>query len=79
MILCIGFGFARNAVANFKLRREIESLQRRIAVLEMRNQELEREIVVLLSPYNVERTAREQLWLVKTGEILYMLSESSEE
>jgi len=79
LILWIGFGFARNAVANFKLRREIESLQRRIAVLEMRNQDLEREIEEWLSPENVEKIAREQLGLVKPGEIVYRLSESAEE
>ena len=79
LMLWIGFGFARNAVANFKLRREIESLQRRIAVLEMRNQDLEREIEEWLSPENVEKIAREQLGLVKPGEIVYRLSESAEE
>ena len=47
--------------------REIESLQRRIAVLEMLNQDLEREIEEWLSPKNVEKIAREQLGLVKHG------------
>ena len=76
LILWVALGFGKNAWENHKLRREIEGLQRRIAVLEMRREDLEREIAECLSPENVEKIAREQLGLVKPGEILYRLSES---
>ncbi len=79
LVLWVAFGFARNAVANYKLRREIESLTKRIAVLEMRKADLEREIEEWLSPENVEKIAREQLGLVKPGEIVYRLSEPVED
>ncbi|HBG09148.1 MAG: FtsB family cell division protein [Limnochordia bacterium] len=79
LILWVALGFGKNAWENHKLRREIEGLQRRIAVLEMRREDLEREIAECLSPENVEKIAREQLGLVKPGEILYRLSESAED
>ncbi len=78
LALWVALGFARNAVANYKLRREIESLNRRIAVLEMRKEDLEREIEEWLSPENVEKIAREQLGLVKPGEVVYRLSEPAD-
>ena len=75
LIAWVGFAFARNAAANYKLRREIEALEKRIAVLEMRREDLEREIEEWLSPENVGKVAREQLGLVKPGEVVYRLSE----
>lgn len=71
--------FARDAWGNYQLRREIEALERRIAVLEMRKADLEREIEEWLSPENVEKIAREQLGLVKPGEVVYRLSEPAED
>jgi cell division protein FtsB len=41
----------------------------------MRREDLEREIEEWLSPENVEKVAREQLGLVKPGEVVYRLSE----
>ncbi len=75
VILWVGFSFGKNAVANFKLRQEIDSLEKRLVVLEMRKADLEREIEEWKSPENVERVAREQLGLVKPGEVVYRLSE----
>lgn len=75
VVLWIGFSFARSGLANFKLRQEIASLEKRLAVLEMRRQDLEREIEEWKSPENVERVAREQLGLVKPGEVVYRVSE----
>jgi cell division protein FtsB len=48
-------------------------------VLEMRKADLEREIEEWLSPENVEKIAREQLGLVKPGEVVYRLSEPAED
>lgn len=75
LVLWVGFSFARNAVANYQLRQEIRALEKRLEVLELRRADLEREIEEWLSPENVERIAREQLGLVKPGEVLYRLSE----
>lgn len=75
LILWVGFGFAKNAVDNYRLRREIDALEKRLVVLELRKTDLEREIEEWLSPENVERVAREQLGLVKPGEVVYILSE----
>lgn len=79
LILWVGFSFGKNAVTNFRLKREIESLEKRIVVLEMRKEDLEREIEEWLSPENVERVAREQLGLVKPGEVVYRLSEPADD
>ena len=71
LILWVAFSFGRNAVSNYQLKQEIKSLEKRVIVLEMRKEDLEREIEEWLSPENVERVAREQLGLVKPGEVVY--------
>lgn len=76
LVLWVGFSFAKNAVANYQLRREIDALEKRLVVLEMRKEDLEREIEEWKSPENVERVAREQLGLVKPGEVVYKVSET---
>lgn len=75
VVLWVGFSFAKSGVANLKLRQEIEALEKHLVVLEMRKQDLEREIAEWKSPENVERVAREQLGLVKPGEVVYRVSE----
>lgn len=79
LVLWVGFSFGKNAVANYRLKQEIRALEKRIAVLEMRREDLEREIEQWLSPENVERVAREQLGLVKPGEVVYRLSEPADD
>ncbi|HHT69209.1 MAG TPA: septum formation initiator family protein [Firmicutes bacterium] len=76
LVLWVGFSFVRGGLQNLKLRQEIEALEKRLVVLEMRRQDLEREIEEWKSPENVERVAREQLGLVKPGEVVYRVSES---
>ena len=73
--LWVGFSFAKSGLANLRLRREIDALEKRLVVLEMRKEDLEREIEEWKSPENVERVAREQLGLVKPGEVVYRVSE----
>lgn len=75
LLLWVIFSFARGGVANLKLRQELEALEKRLVVLEMRKEDLEREIAEWKSPENVERVAREQLGLVKPGETVYRVSE----
>ena len=75
LILWVGFSFAQKALENHKLRQEIASLEKRLVVLELRGAELEREIEEWQSPEFVERVAREELGLVKPGEVVYIISE----
>lgn len=78
LVIWIGINFARNGVRNYKLRIEIESLQREIAAIELRNQQLEEEILNWQSPEYVERVAREELGLVKPGETVYILAQPAD-
>ncbi len=73
--LWVGFSFAKSGLANRRLRQEIDALEKRLVVLELRKEDLEREIEEWKSPENVERVAREQLGLVKPGEVVYRVSE----
>lgn len=74
-ILWIAFAFGKNFVQNRQLKRAIVFLEKEIAVLELRGTELEKEIEQWKLPENVERVAREELGLVKPGEVMYILSE----
>ncbi len=78
LILWIGISFARVQYRNYKLRVEIESLQRELGAIELRNQQLEEEIKNWQSPEYVERVAREELGLVKPGETVYILAQPLE-
>ncbi len=79
VVLWVGFNFAKNAVGNYKLRQEIIALEKRLRILEMRGAELEKEISNWRSPENIERVAREELGLVKPGEVVYILTQPLEE
>ncbi len=58
-----------------KFQGEYRNLETEIRALQMRNTELEKEILRMRSPDYVERVAREELGLIKPGEVLYILSE----
>lgn len=75
LALWVGFNFARNALENYQLKQEISALEKRLVVLELRGKELEKEIAEWQSPENIERVAREELGLVKPGEVMYIISE----
>ncbi|NLJ80172.1 MAG: septum formation initiator family protein [Firmicutes bacterium] len=79
LLLWVGLNFAKNAVANYRLKKEITALERRLEVLELRGLELEKEIANWQCLENVERVAREELGLVKPGETVYILSQPLEE
>ncbi|MGI6148083.1 MAG: septum formation initiator family protein [Firmicutes bacterium] len=79
LAIWIGLNFARNAYRNYQLRVEIESLQREIAAMELRNKQLEEEIANWQSPEYVERAAREELGLVKPGETMYIFAQPAGE
>lgn len=71
--------FGRGFVSTYQLRHEIETLEKEIGAMRMRNDTLEQEIERMKSPEYVERVAREELGLVKPGETLYILSEPEDE
>jgi cell division protein FtsL len=75
VVLWVGFNFARNAFDNYQLKQKISALEKQLVVLELRGEELEKEIAEWQSPENIERIAREELGLVKPGEVMYILSE----
>ncbi|HHY14555.1 MAG TPA: septum formation initiator family protein [Firmicutes bacterium] len=74
LVLWVGFHFAKNAVDNHRLRRQISDLETHLHVLQLRGEELEKEIELWRSPEYIERVAREELGLVKPGEVVYTLS-----
>ncbi len=74
LVLWVGFHFAKNAVDNHRLRRKISDLETHLRVLQLRGEELEKEIALWRSPEYIERVAREELGLVKPGEVVYTLS-----
>lgn len=75
LFLWVGFSFARHAYGNYKLRQRARDLEKEIAIQKLRGEELEQEIIKWESPENIERIAREELGLVKPGEVMYILSE----
>ena len=67
----------RGLLVLLKVRQEIESLDREIAMLRAENQRILEEIHSLkTSPLAVERLARENLGLVKPGEVVLLIRET---
>lgn len=79
LTLGVVIAFARGFVRNLRLKQEVTKIQREIQAMELRNAELEKEIMRMQSPEHVERVAREELGLVKPGETLYILSQPLDE
>lgn len=74
LVLWVGFHFAKSALDNRRLRGKIADLETHLRVLQLRGAELEKEIALWRSPEYIERVAREELGLVKPGEMVYTLS-----
>lgn len=73
------FGYAQGFLRIRALRSEIERVERDIAELERRNEELRERITLYDSDAFVERTAREELGLVGPGEIpVFVIDEPTE-
>ncbi len=69
----------RGLLVLLKVRQEIESLDREIAMLRAENQRILEEIHSLkTSPLAVERLARENLGLVKPGEVVLLIRETED-
>ncbi len=71
--------FARAGWDLWKLRQEEMKLSRSITVLEAQNRDLREQIARMQEDAYIEKAAREQLGLVKPGEILYYVPPDSGE
>lgn len=59
----------------FQLRRSLETVQAEIEKVKMQNEAMSREIERLHSPSYLEQLAREDLGMVRSGELLFFLQE----
>ncbi len=77
VVLIVHEIFGENGWRAFRRqRKEFESLQQQIRQLQQENQQLELQIKALKSdPRALEKLAREQMHLVRPGEIIYTLPE----
>lgn len=71
--LLVATAFATAWWANYQLRREEVALERERTRLLQDNQALQEELRLLHTPEYIERLAREQLGLVKPGEVAVIL------
>ncbi len=66
--------FGKGFIQQYHLRRELDVLASEIKAFELRNEEIRLEIEKHRSPEYIEQVAREELGLVKPGEIRYIIS-----
>lgn len=69
LVLYFSMTFSKSFLALRKVREELQFTQERVEEMREKNRELEREIQLLHTPAYVERLAREQLGLVREGEV----------
>jgi len=65
--------FGESLLATYRLKRQARALERQVAALRRANADLREEIRRLHSPAYIERLAREQLGLLRPGEITLIL------
>lgn len=63
------FSFSKGFLALHQINQELQQTQGRIQQMKEKNSQLEREIKLLQTPEYLEKLAREQLGLVREGEI----------
>jgi len=73
LLLALGVVFGRAYWDVYQLRREVAELDREGEALRQQNAQVREEIRLLHTPEYVERIAREQLGLVRPGEIAVMV------
>lgn len=78
VVLMIAFGFVQRQVRIIRLRKEIERVKAEIRAMEIRNDELRKQIEHLNSPEYIEKAARSHLGLVMPGELVYDVAEEKE-
>lgn len=78
-LLWLGFTFGKEFVRNYSLNRELAKLTNEIQAVELRNEQIRLDIERFSSPEHLERVAREELGLVKPGEMKYIITELSNE
>lgn len=79
LIFWIVFVFGKGFFRNYLLHRKIAQLNHEIQAVRMRNEQIRQDIARFNSPEYIERVAREELGLVKPGEIKYIITEVSPE
>lgn len=81
LVFVLSFLFSREGISELqRARRRVADLEARIQQLERENGELEAEIRSLKeSTYAMERIAREDLGMAREGEIIYMLPKDDTE
>ena len=79
LALVVAFAFtARSVQRMVSLTRERAMVQAQLEELEKRRSELENELLMVNSDEYVEQQARSQLHMIKPGEVLYIVPNSSE-
>lgn len=59
-----------------QLRRTLEGIEREIVIVRSQNEEMRREIEKLHSPAYVEKIARQELGMVRPGELLFFFKDT---
>jgi len=77
-MVVIAAGFVRRQLRIIGLRQEIERTKAEIRAMEIRNDELRKQIAYLNSPEYIEQSARNNLGLVMPGELVYNVAEVKE-
>lgn len=79
LIVWLSYTFGKVFVEHHRLKQELEELAYEIRAFELRNEEIRLKIEEHSSPDYIEQVAREELGLVKPGEIRYIISQPGEE
>ncbi|MBS3901621.1 MAG: septum formation initiator family protein [Dethiobacter sp.] len=67
--------FATQSIRLLQMRRTLSSIEEEIQTVRMQNEEMLREIEQLNSPVYLEKKAREELGMVRSGELLFLFRE----
>ncbi|MBS3887538.1 MAG: septum formation initiator family protein [Firmicutes bacterium] len=75
LILYFVFLFATQSIRLLQMRRTLSSIEAEIQAVRLQNEEMLREIEQLHSPAYLEKMAREELGMVRSGELLFLFRE----
>jgi len=75
LILYFVLLFATQSIRLLQMRRSLFSIEEEIQAVRLQNEEMLREIEQLHSPAYLEKMAREELGMVRSGELLFLFRE----
>ncbi|MBS4008447.1 MAG: septum formation initiator family protein [Clostridium sp.] len=75
LILYFVFMFITQSFRLLQMRRTLSSIEEEIQVVRLQNEEMQRQIEQLHSPAYLEKMAREELGMVRSGELLFLFRE----